>query len=988
MHCSSEVIARHLRGKLDCPVLADPLTLALYSTDASIYQIRPACVVLPKSVEDVVACMKYAAEAGTPIAGRGGGSGLAGETLTRGIVLDFSRYLDRTIETDLDAGWVRCQPGLVLERLNAALAKIDRQFGPDPSSANRATIGGVIGNNATGAHSIKYGYTDAYIEELAVVLASGEVATFGPSGKHEPQSTQGGRIGKDRKGLDEPGARLAGAVGAIVEANQGLIQRHMPPVKRNRSGYALHKVIENGRLHLGRLIAGSEGTLALITEARLRFVERPAVRGLLQLNFSELEAMAWTVPEILTFRPSTCELMDGKLLEMARQAYAQYRKVLPGGVAASLVVEHDGASFDEVREKIDRTRRAVRSAVAAEEVLDPADQRAIWAARKAAVPLLFRRPGPKQPVPFIEDAAVPPDRLAEFFSAMDDIFKRHDVDVAIYGHAGDGEFHTRPYLDLHDPGDVTKMRSIAVETFRLAWSLGGTISGEHGVGLVRSEFLREQYGPLYDVMRQVKGLFDPQGILNPGKIIADERDLMTRHLRFAHRLRPDRLATPLLVWQDGSLVEEVERCNGNAECRSLETAGTMCPIFRATRDEVASPRAHANLLRHWITGQLDASFLYSGAFKHAVATCINCKTCHSQCPSGVNIPKLMLEARAQYVAGRGLTRTEWLLSHSQFMSALGAATAPLANRATGWRMFRTVLEWLSGIDCRRPMPRFASGSFVRKAQRILRGHRSSGEQIGRVAYFADLYANYHDHQLGWAVVEVLRHNNLEVVVPDQVSCQMPAMCYGNLESARVGAIRNLSKLAEAIRAGYTVVSSEPTATLCLREEYLDLTDSDDARLVAAHTQDVCEYLLGLHRKGHLKGDLYPLPMTVGYHTPCHLGALQIGRPGVELLRLIPELKVTIIEAGCCGLAGTYGFQRKNFDTSMAAGARLAEALRNDRFDAGTTECATCRMQMEFATGKPTWHPMVLLARAYGLTPFPREPRSHQEAFGPRRDGVC
>ena len=956
MAIDPESVARDLRERVDCPVLDDALTRALYATDASIYQIVPTCVVLPQSIDDLVACVRYAAETGTPIVGRGGGSGLAGESLTTGIVLDCSRYLDRVVETDLDDDWVRCQPGVVLERLNTALANVGRLFGPDPSSANRATIGGVVANNATGAHSIKYGYTDAYVEELTVVLADGRVERFAPTPIDNSE--------------DESENRWAHEVCRIVQANLHLIDQHMPVAKRNRSGYALDKIIRDGSIHLGRLIAGSEGTLALIAEAKLRVVRRPAVRGLLQLNFESLDAMARAVPVAVAHHPATCETMDGKLMELARQAYPRYRDVLPAGVAASLVIEHDGDDLDEVREKIDRTRRAIDSATTAEEVLDPADQQAIWAARKAAVPLLFRRPGPAQPVPFIEDIAVPPHRLAEFIAGLDEILTRHDVEAALYAHAGDGELHTRPFLDLHDPTDVAKMRSVGLETFRLAWSLGGTISGEHGDGLVRAEFIARQYGPLYDVMRQVKRLFDPDDIMNPGKIICDETGVMTRNLRFEHRRLPERLASPKLIWRAGELVDEIERCNGNGQCRSLDAAGAMCPTFRALRDEAASPRAHANMLRMWITGRLDESILYSDAFKSAVATCVSCKACHQQCPSAVNVPKLMLEARAQIASRRGLTFTEWLLARSDASSALGSATAPLANAAlrNGW--FRAAMERIAGIDRRRPMPEFARGAFIRHARRRLQERPIDGEPVGRVAVFFDTYANRHDHRLAAALVDVLLHNRIEVVVPDQVGCQMPAMVYGDVETAKAGLTRNIAGLSDAVRDGYTVVSAEPTATLCLRSEALDLIDNDDARLVAENTQDACEYLRALHRAGQLRTDMHPIPLTVGYHTPCHLGAMSIGRPGAELLDLVPELTVERIEAGCCGLAGTFGFQRKAFDVSMAAGERLADALRNDRFDAGLTECATCKMQMELAGGKPTWHPIVLLARAYGLTNGP------------------
>lgn len=951
MTIEPDTVARHLAERIEGPVQADPLTRALYATDASIYQIRPTCVAFPKSAADVVACVRYAAEQNMPIVPRGGGSGLAGETLTTGLVLDFTRYLDRVIETDLDDGWVRCQPGVILAQLNAALARVGWLFGPDPSSANRAAIGGVIGNNATGAHSIKYGYSDAYLDELTVVLADGDVVTL-----------SAGSI--DRNDTNAA-ARLAAQVHDLVTRNADLITKHMPRVGRNRSGYALDKVVTGDTVHLGRLIAGSEGTLGIVTEARLRILPKPKVRGLLQLNFDRMDAMAAAVPVILTDRPATCETMDGKLLDLARQAYPRYREVLPGGVAASLLVEHDGDDLDEVRAKIDRTRRRIDSAGAMVEILDEADQRAVWNARKAAVPLLFRKPGRKQPVPVIEDVAVPPDRLGEYIAGLDAILQRHDTEAALYAHAGDGELHTRPYLDLHDAVDVERMRAIAEETFELTWSLGGTISGEHGEGLVRVEFIRRQYGPLYDVMRELKQLFDPAGILNPGKIINDDPDVMTRRLRFEHKRLPDRLAAPRLIWRDDELIDEIERCNGNAACRSLDAAGTMCPVFRATHDEVASPRAHANMLRQWITGRLDEGLLDTDAFRDAVATCVNCKTCHEACPSAVNIPKLMLEARAQIAARRGLSRTERLLSASETMSGLGAAAWPLSNWPMAWRWFRRLFEGVTGIDRRRPMPAFARGSFARRARRWLAKHPVEQPARGKVAVFFDLYANYHDHELARTILTVLHRNHIDVIVPDQVGCQMPAICYGDVDAARARLQRNIDSLARAVDDGRTVVSAEPTATLTLREEMLDLIDTDDARRVAESTRDLSEFLLELHRAGDLDTDFKPIPMTVGYHTPCHLGAMKVGRPSVTLTRLIPELTVEVIEAGCCGLAGTFGFQAKNFDVSMSAGQRLGQALRSPQLDAGMTECATCKMQMELSGHKPTWHPIVLLSRAYG-----------------------
>ncbi len=946
-------IARNLRQLIAGEVLDDPVNRALYSTDASIYQIVPACVVLPRSKEDVAATVAYAAQELIPVVARGGGTGLAGESLCSGIVIDFSRYLNRIGHVDEAVGMVTCQPGVIFERLNNHLARSGWLFGPDPSSGISATIGGIIANNATGSHSLKYGYADQWIDRLEVVLANGQLVEF---------TAQALDLARP-----DPNGQLAPAVRHIVEQNRQLIDRHMPRSQRNRSGYALDKVVQDGQIHLGRLIAGSEGTLAVITEVSLRLAPLPKHKALLAANFETLGAMAEAVPVIADQQPSTCELMDGGLIELARGAFPQYRQVLPAGVGASLLVEVDGETAQEAREKLARIRSLVPD-VSVTEYLDPARQLLVWEARAASLPLLFRKPGPRQPVPFIEDAAVPVQAMPQYVAAVTEILDRHQLPFSLYAHAGHGEIHTRPYLDLHDPADLTLMQQVAEEIFETVWRLGGTISGEHAEGLVRTPFVRRQYGQLYPAMRQIKRLFDPQNILNPGKIITDQPQPITSNLRFAHSIQPQRTDQLLLSWPDNEFAHELEQCNGDGACRSLQDRLSMCPIFKVKRDEEASPRAHANMMRHFATGLLDSRIMQDPLFKAMADNCVNCKSCHLECPSGVNVAKLMLEARAQYVALNGLSRTCWFLTRSEPVSKLGVWTAPLTNALLGAGWVRRLLEWTLSIDRRRDMPRFDFGTFLARAAKLTdRRPQHAGPPTDRVAYFVDMFANYNDHALGRAVVAVLQHNNIEVIVPpQQKGCAMPAIGYGDLAYAKDYIHHNVTLLADLARQGYNIVASEPTATLCVKEEYLDVLPSSDARLAAENTYDLFDYLLQLHRQGQLRTDFASLPMTLGYHAPCHLKALQVGLPALELLKLIPDLRVDYIDKGCCGIAGTFGFQKKNYDTSMAAGEGLLGTLKDDRFEFGASECATCRLQMTQGSGKQTHHPIKLLARAYQL----------------------
>ena len=940
-------------------VLGDRLSRAIYSTDASIYQMTPLCVVLPKDGEDVAGVISYANDKGISVTARGAGTGLAGESLGCGIMLDMSRFMNRIVKIDADANEATVEPGVVLDHLNQRLAPLGKQVGPDPSTDNYATLGGMIGNNSTGAHSLKYGYLGHYLRTVWAVAADGQKVKLG---MHEKGSWSG-------EGL---AGQWAGRVHDLLSRHRELMDKVRPRSDRNGSGYNVYRALVNGKVNLAELLAGSEGTLAVVSQATIGLVDRPAVKGMLQVNFASLGNMARAVPHILMLEPGACELMDGTLLRMARQAYPLYHDVLPGDAAASLLVEFDGASESEVQEKLRQGQQKVENLPASSrcmgmrQITASALQARVWAARKAAVPLLFREKKASQPIPVIEDVAVNPAQLAEYLDGLEEITKRLGVPIAYYAHAGHGEMHPRPYFDLHRPEEVKKFRQLADEVFKLAWSLGGTISGEHGEGLVRVSFIKKQYGAeMYEVFREVKRIFDPHNTLNPGKIINDDVDVMVKNLRVSYaREGVERQSN--LIFRDDELVREIEQCNGDGLCKSLEPLLSMCPIYRASGDECASPRAKVNLMRHWLYGLLDAEIMQSDEFRRVVDLCVNCKLCTVQCPSSVNVPKLMLEARAEYVKHRGLKRAEYVLTRGELMSRCGSALGPVANTflQAGW--FRRLLQLATDLDHRRAMPRFAWGSNVKRLRRYVSGLAALERPVERIAYFVDLYATYNDHELGRAVVDVLRHNNIEVIIPEQVGAAMVALSYGDLEYARKSVEYNVKHLAEAVRGGYKIVCSEPTAALCLKEEYLDLVDSDDAHRVAEASYELSEFLAGLHKQGQLQGDFRKLPVKLAYHVPCHYQALQIDGGWQYLLKLIDGVEIEHLPNSCCGIAGTFGFQKKNFELSMRAGEPMLGPLRESDADYGLTECGTCKMQMELATSRQVLHPIKVLAKAYGL----------------------
>ncbi len=972
MQNAAERIANDLAGVLSggrSDVFADKFSRLAFSTDASIYQIMPACVVRPRNTADIAAVVKYAARYNIPIAARGGGSGLAGESLTSGIVIDTTYHMNKIISADDDGHTVTCQPGAVLDDINNFLARFGRKIGPDPSSGDRAVIGGVVANNATGAHSLQFGYIADFVESLELVLADGAIVEFVND--------------YDLAGYDDYRAGVAveyaRKLQQLLEGADSVIESSLPRTKRNRCGYNIAGVCHDGTVDMARLMVGSEGTLGIFTSITLRTVATPGAKALLQLEFASMEDMAKAVPIVVDGGASACELMDRNLIDVAIKALPQYSDIFPQGCAALLMVEHTGDDTQQVIDKIEQTESAVGSLASGRmRVFDPADQQRLWKSRKDAVPLLNRQKGAAHPVPFIEDVSVENHLLDKYIAGLEQIGDRYATPLTFYGHAGDGELHVRPYLDLSSSQDVQKMRNIANEVFELAWSLGGTVSGEHADGLLRASFIKRQYGSeYYELLRRVKDIFDPAGIMNPGKIINDDPDIMIKNLRAAHLPIAERLETNLLFAPD-EFRFEVEQCNGCGLCRSSQPGGRMCPLFRATGGELYSSRGKANMIRAWIDGLLSEKDIASEKFRLILDLCVNCKMCSVECPSAVDVSKIVIEARAQAAKKRGLTITEKILAHNRYLSMAGSFFAPLSNMVISLSPFRWFLEKAAGLDRTRPMPAFARGTFIKKARRYLADTplakpKPIAEPVDRVAYFVDSYANYNDHSIGFAVIKVLRHNNIDVIIPDQRPAPLPAMVYGDIDTARSELSFSVGHLASAVRDGYKIVCSEPSAALCLRDELRLLIDSKDARLVSANTYELMDYLESLRLAGKLRAATMKdsaattKDSTVfAYHAPCHLCALGLRGRSIQLLTELAGARITDVDSSCCGLAGTCGMQKKNHRLSADIGRDMANAINAVDAPRVLTECSACGMQIEHLTGKEVLHPIKILATAYGL----------------------
>ncbi len=972
-------IADDLRNVFRGRLAFDPVVRGLYATDASPFQVTPLGVAFPLDAADLAALVTYCHQRAVPMVPRGAGTGVAGEALGPGLVIDLSAHLRAVVRVGADTATV--EPGVVLAELNAALECVGRRFAPDPANGRSCTLGGMVATNASGGNAVRHGYTRDHLRGLGVIWDDGTADRLGD-------------------GAGEPAARtraVAAATEALLRANRELIHLTRPHTPFNRCGYLLHDVLGDAGPDLPKLLCGSEGTLGFVTEVTVATVPLPGGACVALLGFPTLEAAVLAAADLRAFEPTTADLLDRRLLSLSGRG----GDAVPAAVGAALLVEFEADSEREAAERaagaVARLREGHKLAVLADPACDPAGAARVRAVREAAVSGLYGLGRGPRPAAFVEDVGVPPAAVPEFLAGTQDVLKRFELSASFLVHALAGQVHTRPLVDLTDPADRVKLWPVAEAVHTLALALGGTVSTQHGTGIARTPWVERQYGPILPVFREVKRAFDPKNVLNPGKIIgpdpsrpawplrgaAEDTGFGIRDSGFGGKPEPappassspnreSRIPNPeppvrrtLTLWGDVTPEQEAGKCTGCGDCRPRAGRGRMCPAFDAVGREEAAPRGMANLVRLLADHPAGLGADDAGA---VVAACVNCKMCRDECPSRVDVPRLMLEAKARQFADQGLSRADWVLARADALAGLASRFAPVANGLLGNRPARWVLEKLLGLSRRRRLPAVARRSFLK----LVRGRRAAEPpppHAPRVAYFADTFANVFDPSVGEAAVAVLRHNGVEVVVPPrQRGSGAAPLAQGDFETAREMAVRNVRALADLVRDGYRVVCSEPTAALMLSQDYLLLLDDPDAAAVAAASTELTTFLGDLHAAGRLRTDFRPLDVTLGHHVPCHLKALRGPVAGPGLLGLIPGVTVRTIDVGCSGMAGAWGLSAANHEPSLRAGRGMAAAFDRPALLYGATECGACRLQMQEATGKRTLHPVQYLAHAYGLMP--------------------
>ena len=1000
-----------LRGDVDC----DPVTTMLYASDASIYQIQPLGVVRPRGAADVAAVVSYAAANGLRIHPRGGGSGIAGESLGDGLVLDLSRYF-RRITPARDGSTAAADAGATLWELNRALRRHGRWFGPDPITRSITTIGSVIARDACGSHYLRSGSARDNIRSLRFVAADGQIIQAGrhstiesgPAGdlvrglvaivKKYERTLRREHSGSNLSSPSQPGVDSSGQWSSQSIGESG--GRRTPWLNHPPPFYRVDDLIAgDGTVDLARFMCGTQGTLGVITDAVVDGENIPTHRAVAVFFYHRLDSAVRAAAASIDMGTVAADWMDRRLLQIARQTDSRYRAWIPSAAEAMVLCELQGESESDLRHRLSVLEsvmsRGDDAAFGYVDAVDRHDRDHLWSLPRRVIPRLYQLRADAAPQPFIEDVRVPPTRLVDAIAAVRDVLSSVGTTATMFGQTGRGSLHIRPFLNLALPDDRKRLLELSRGIAEVVWDHGGHISVGHAAGLSKSHLLPAQYGPWWRVMGEVRRLFDPTEMFNPGRLFGSSLPEPNERLRPSHRqieiVNGDRVveeadrhsaamrragrreisSLPVLQhWPPGGELSAAARlCNGCGRCRSLGDDSRQCPVFRATPTEEATPRAKANLLRAIVSGQLPVEALSSEAAKRVADLCFNCHQCRLDCPASVDVPKIVGEIKAQHVADNGQTFAEVFLSRIDSVAAAASRFPWISNRLMRSPMARFLAERLIGFSAARELPTVSRETFLRQATRR-RWHRPVDYGGLKVCYFVDHYANHHDPDIGRAVAEVIQHNSIGLYVPaGQIPSGMARITSGDLASARKVARRNVRVLIEAVRAGYDIVASEPAAVLCLKHEYPNLLGTEDAHKVADRTRDIFDYLWYIHGGRRLDTRFESIDASIAYHLPCHLRVLDPTYTTAKVLDLIPSLDVQIIEAGCSGMAGTWGLRRENYRNSLRIGWPLISKMRAADVTAAASDCSACRMQIHHGSGRASVHPIKLLAAAYGRMPI-------------------
>ena len=970
VHPGDTALAARFRREIEGEVLFDAASRGRYATDASIYQIEPVGVVVPKTEPDAIAAVQIAVDEGVPVLARGGGTSQCGQTVGAAVIIDHSKHLNNIVDFDPAARTVTVQPGVVLDQLNAYLKPHGLWYPVDVSTSAQATLGGMAGNNSCGSRSIEYGNMVHNVRAIDALLADGSEFQFGA-------------VPDDLSRLDAPRGYvdIVKKIRAIAVREAEEIAHRYPKVLRRVGGYNLDMILPLP-FNMAHLLVGSEGTLAYSKRIHLNLSPLPKHKTLGVCHFPSFYRSMEAPQHIVRLKPSAVELVDRTMIELARANPAFesiVKRFIRGTPEAILLVEFAG---DDRNMQLVRLKQLVElmgdlgfpgSVV---EIIDPQLQREVWEVRKAGLNIMMSMKGDGKPVSFIEDCAVPLEHLAEYTDHLTQVFEKHGTRGTWYAHASVGCLHVRPVLNMREDG-AGKMRAIAEEAAELVKQYKGAYSGEHGDGLVRSEWIAPFFGPkLTRAFEEIKDLFDPKGLLNPGKIVRPSKQDDRSLFRFKPGYATVKVKTALDWSEWGGFDKAVEMCNNNGHCRKFD-AGTMCPSYRATRDEQHLTRGRANTLRLALSGQLGPDALASDEVYRTLDLCVSCKGCKRECPTGVDVAKMKIEFLHHYRRRHGLRFKERIVSHLPRYAPWAARVSWLMNLRDRVPGFALLSEKLLGVSARRTLPHWHSAPFHKTCGSSARGAFPSNATQREVALFIDTFNNYFEPENARAARAVLQAAGYTVHLPlasdggRPLCCGRTFLASGLVEEAKFEAQRVLSALMPYVERGVPIVGLEPACLLGLRDEFMSMLPGAETAELALNALLFEEFIAREREAGRFALDLKPLPQKKALlHGHCHQKAFAVMPAVQQALQLIPELEVETIESSCCGMAGSFGFEAGHYDVSMKMGElSLLPAVRKAAADTLVVADGTsCRHQIHDGTGREALHVARVLGSALRTGP--------------------
>lgn len=934
---------KQLKQQIAGEVHFDPLTRKIYSVDASIYEVEPIGIVIPKDKRDLRLALKIAAEFGISVTARGAATGITGSCLGKGLIIDTSKSMDQILEINIAEEYAIVEPGVVQDRLNDVLSPLGYRLGPDTSTGNRATIGGMLANNSAGARSLFYGCMADHVMEVELALTGGHLLTLKPLNQSDyaakrQLSTQEGHIYRE--------------VYRLLDTYHDEIEAHFPKVPRYVSGYNLGRLKGSG-INLSKIIAGSEGTLGIATEIKVKIAKKPRYTGLCVIHVRDTILAMHALEHMLTFKPLALEMIDDKILNTARESPSVKHKIgwLIDNPQAVFVAEFEGASRSDVEDKIHTFSTAIRKlnvGYAHVTILDPDKITQVWDVRKAGLGLLLSKRSYNRAIAFIEDISIAPEKLSSFMEQFTKYLRRIGKEAGIYGHIGSGCMHIRPYIDLRSPDEVRRMREIMETVSTMVLDHGGAMSGEHGDGLIRSWLNEKMFGPdLYKAFKELKAAFDPLHLMNPGKIT--DGPPLTQDLRLSPESKLVHIPTFLDFSAEGGFELAADLCNGNGQCRKAE--GLMCPSFQATGDEYDTTRARAQSLRSIIHGKLPIQELTGKALLDVLDLCLECKGCKRECPSQVDMAKMKSEILYQHKKKHGTNIRSRLFAHLHTINKIASPFAPLFNAMSRSKPSKKLMDIL-GITQKRELPELAKERFSTWFKKQPRNLRTE-----KVALFNDTYTEFNQPEIGMAAYKVLSALGYEVILINGFCCGRPLISKGFLEEAQKQANTVIENLFPYAFQNIPIVTLEPSCISALRDDYKGLiSDKKKLEETTALITSFDEFIHSHIQEGKLPLKFYPQDEKVLVHTHCHQKALLGSEKTLEVLKAA-GFDVQEIASGCCGMAGSFGYEKEHYDISMRIGElHLLPTVRNASLE--TTIIASgmsCRSQIHHGTSRQALH---------------------------------